>query len=157
MVSNKQADDYMRQAIEIARKVPDFPFGAVIVHRTTGDIIAKGVNRSSENPIFHGEIDAINNCVATYPQIDWAKLDLYTTAEPCPMCQSAIEWAGIPTIYYGTSIPYLQGLGWWQIDIRAKEVARCASFRQTKVIGGILEFECNTLFDAAGTGSTRLK
>jgi|AJXC01.1.fsa_nt_gi Cytosine/adenosine deaminases len=47
MISNKQADEYyMQQAIEMARKAPDFPFGAVIVRRTTGEIIAKGVNRS---------------------------------------------------------------------------------------------------------------
>ena len=100
-------DDYMRQAIAMAQKVPKFPFGAVIIRRTTGAIIAKGFNRSSENPTFHGEIDAINRCAAAHSQIDWTELDLYTTAEPCPMCQSAIEWAGISTVYYGTSIPYL--------------------------------------------------
>ena len=98
-------DDYMRQAIAMAQRVPKFPFGAVIVRRTTGEIIAKGFNRSSENPIFHGEIDAINRCAAAHSQLDWTELDLYTTAEPCPMCQSAIEWVGISTVYYGTSIP----------------------------------------------------
>lgn len=158
MNTNKQSDAYyMWQAIEVAGKSPDFPFGAVIVRRTTGDIIAKGVNRSSENPIFHGEIDAINSCAAVNSPNDWSELDLYTTAEPCPMCQSAIEWAGISTIYYGTSIPYLKNLGWWQIDIRAEEVARCTPFRQTKIIGGILELECNALFEAAGIGSARLR
>lgn len=146
---DKQAEDYMRQAVAMARKAPRFPFGTVIIRRTTGDIIAKGVNRSSENPIFHGEIDAINRCAAAYSQIDWATLDLYTTAEPCPMCQSAIEWAGFSTVYYGTSIPYLQSLGWQQIDIRAEEVTRRTPFRKTKVIGGILECECNKLFEAA--------
>ena len=139
----------MREAITIARKVPRFPFGTVIIRRTTGDIIAKGVNRSSENPIFHGEIDAINRCAATYSQIDWTTLDLYTTAEPCPMCQSAIEWTGITAVYYGTSIPYLQSLGWHQIDIRAEEVTHRTPFRETHVIGGILESECNTLFEVA--------
>ena len=142
-------DDYMRQAIAMAQKVPKFPFGAVIIRRITGELIAKGFNRSSENPTFHGEIDAINRCASAHSQIDWTELDLYTTAEPCPMCQSAIEWAGITTVYYGSSIPYLQSHGWRQIDIRAEEVARRTPFRQTNVIGGILEFECNTLFEAA--------
>jgi tRNA(adenine34) deaminase len=64
------------------------------------------------------------------------------------MCQSAIEWAGISAVYYGTSIPYLQNLGCRQIEIRAEEVARRTPFRQTKVIGGILESECNALFEA---------
>ena len=144
-------DDCMRHAIAIARQVPRRPFGAVIVRRTTGEIIAKGYNRFSESPTFHGEIDAINRCAAVNPQIDWTELDMYTTAEPCPMCQSAVEWAGIANVYYGTSMPFLQRHGWRQIDIRAEEVARRTSFRQTNVIGGILEFECNTLFEAART------
>ena len=142
-------DDHMWEAIAISRQGSVYPFGAVIVLTTTGKIIAKGMNRSPENPVLHGEIDAINNCSTEYPQIDWSKLDLYSTAEPCPMCQAAIEWAGISTVYYGTSIPYLQSRGWRQIDIRADEVAHRTPFRQTKVIGGILESECNALFDAA--------
>jgi len=138
-------EDYMRQAIALAKQVPRLPFGAVIVRRATGEIVAEGFNRSSESPTFHGEIDAINRCAAAHRSIDWTELDLYTTAEPCPMCQSAIEWAGIATVYYGTSIPYLKDRGWWQIDIRAEEVARRTSFRQTKIVGGILESECNPL------------
>jgi len=74
---------------------------------------------------------------------------LYTTAEPCPVCQSAVEWAGIPWVVYGSSIPFLQGLGWWQIDIRAGEVARRTPFRRTAVLGGVLAKECNALFEAA--------
>ena len=140
---------YMRRAIALAKQVPAFPFGAVIVRRATGVIVAEGHNRSSESPSFHGEIVVINRCAADHPSIDWAELDLYTTAEPCPMCQGAIEWAGIPTVYYGTSIPHLQRLGWQQIDIRAAEVARRTPFRQSRVIGGILAEECNDLFEAA--------
>jgi tRNA(adenine34) deaminase len=94
-------------------------------------------------------MDAINRYATTQSQIDWADLDLYTTANRCPMCQSAIEWAGISAVYYKTSIPYLQSHGLRQIDIRAEDVARRTPFRQTKVIGGILEFECNSLFEAA--------
>ncbi|MBI4380257.1 MAG: nucleoside deaminase [candidate division NC10 bacterium] len=146
-------EDYMRQAIAQAKQVPRLPFGVVIVRRATGEIVAEGFNRSSDNPTLHGEIDAINRCAAAHQSIDWTGLDLYTTAEPCPMCQSAIEWAGIATVYYGTSIPYLKDRGWWQIDIRAEEVARRTPFRQTKIVGGILESECNPLFDAAPKGT----
>ncbi len=142
-------EQHLRRAIALAKQVPEFPFGAVIVQRATGAIVAEGHNRSSESPTFHGEIVVINRCATDYPFIDWAELDLYTTAEPCPMCQSAIEWAGIPTVYYGTSIPYLKRLGWSQIEIRAEEVARRTPFRQSTVIGGILSQECNALFAAA--------
>ena len=41
-----------------------FPFGAVIVQRATGVIVAEGHNRSAESPTFHGEIVVINHCAA---------------------------------------------------------------------------------------------
>src|SRR5262249_44920280 len=123
-------------------------FGAVLVRWATGDTLAEGHNRSAASPTFHGEIDVINRLAADQPGVDWASLVLYTTAEPCPMCQSAIEWAGIPWVVYGSSIPLLQGLGWWQIDIRAAEVAQRTSFRRTALLGGVLEEECNALFKA---------
>lgn len=143
---------YMRRAIQLALAVPAFPFGAIIVNRTTGEIVAEGVNRSSENPTWHGEIVAINHCAAAHHPANWSEFDLYTTAEPCPMCQSAIEWAGIGRVFYGTSIPYLQKIHWNQIDIRATTVSTQTPFRHCTVIGGILEAECNALFDNAPRG-----
>ena len=145
----REHDAFMRRAIELARQVPAFPFGAVLVLHDTGEVVAEGWNRSVENPTWHGEIDAINRCAQARPDIDWSRLTLYTTAEPCPMCQSAVAWAGIPWVAYGSSIPFLQGLGWRQIDIRAGEVARRTPFRRTGVLGGVLAKECNALFEAA--------
>jgi tRNA(adenine34) deaminase len=148
---------YMRRAIEQARQVPDLPFGAVIVEGRTGEVLAEGHNRSQENPTFHGEMDVINRLAAEHRVRDWSELVLYTTAEPCPMCQAAIEWAGISQVVYGTSIPFLQQLGWWQIDIRAEEVIRRTSFRTTAILGGVLEEECNQLFRAVPKGLYRDK
>jgi len=145
-------ETYMRRAIELALKVPEFPFGAVIVRRSTGDIMAEGFNQSALNPTLHGEMVAINQCAQAHHPADWSEFDLYTTAEPCPMCQSAIEWAGIVTVYYGTSIPYLQKQNWWQINIRAADVIAQTPFRNSRIIGGILEAECNALFDHAPKG-----
>ena len=82
-------EHYMRRAIELAANVPDFPFGALIVHRDSGKILAEGWNKSSINPTLHGEIDAINQLVLYSPRISSDQLALYTTAEPCPMCQGA--------------------------------------------------------------------
>jgi tRNA(Arg) A34 adenosine deaminase TadA len=144
--ANGEHEQYMRHAIEAAGNNPQAPFGAVIVDRERKEILAKGFNQSSQNPVWHGEIDAINRCAADHPGIDWKRLALYTTAEPCPMCQSAIVWAGMPLVAYGTSIPFLKQLGWGQIDIRAEQVAQAATFRATTVIGGVLENECNALF-----------
>lgn len=142
-------EDFMRRAIELALEVPQFPFGAILVKRATGEIIAEGFNQSGLNPTFHGEMVAINRCAELQKPTDWTELDLYTTAEPCPMCQSAIQWAGIAYVYYGTSIPYLKEHKWWQINIRASEVIAQTNFRKTIIVGGILEAECNALFENA--------
>jgi tRNA(Arg) A34 adenosine deaminase TadA len=139
---------FMRRAIAQAQEVPLLPFGAVLVRKATGEILAEGHNRSAANPTFHGEMDVINRLAADQAKVEWDSLVLYTTAEPCPMCQSAIEWAGIPWVVYGSSIPFLQGLGWWQINIRADEVAQRTPFRRTAVLGGVLAKECNALFEA---------
>lgn len=140
---------YMRRAIALTSNNPRAPYAAVLVDGAKNEIVAEGWNKSRQNPLLHGETDAINNCANQKPGIDWTKLTLYTTAEPCPMCMSAALWAGIPTIVYGSSIPFLVSLGGGQIDIRSAEVARRTSFRKAMVVGGVLEEECNALFLAA--------
>jgi tRNA(adenine34) deaminase len=142
-------EHFMRRAIELARNVPNLPFGAVIVVRESGEIVAEGWNKSSINPTWHGEIDAINQWTQTRPDIEAKRLILYTTAEPCPMCQAAILWCGIETVVFGTSIRFLQNQGWQQIDILAEEVIRRSPFRKCALIGGVLAPECDMLFLAA--------
>lgn len=142
-------EHYMRRAIELAANVPEFPFGALIVDRTSGKVLSEGWNKSSINPTFHGEIDAINQLVESNPGIDAAKLVLYTTAEPCPMCQGAILWTGIGSVVFGTSIRSLQKMGWRQIDILAEEVVRRSPAWKCTITGGVLEQECDALFTMA--------
>jgi tRNA(adenine34) deaminase len=146
------ADDetHMRRAIRLAGNNPKHPFAAVIVDQEKR-VVAEGWNRSAHNPTWHGEMDAINKCAASNPNIDWTRLTLYTTAEPCAMCQGAVAWAGIKRVVFGSSIPFLKSLDWWAIDIRAEELARLAAFRKCTVVGGVLEEECNKLFRAALT------
>lgn len=138
-------ESFMRLAIEVAGANPAQPFGAVLVHRQTGRVVARGVNRTAQNPTWHGEIDAINQ-YAVHAGPPWRELDLYTTAEPCPMCQAAILWAGIARVVYGTSIAELKALGWNQIDIDCREVTRRTPFIDCEIVGGVLEAECDRLF-----------
>ena len=143
-------EEFMRLAIAAARSSPDAPFGAVLVEGSTGEVVAGGVNRWRENPTWHGEVDAINRCAAGRPDIAWSGLRLYTTAEPCCMCQGAILWAGIPEVIFGTSIRTLIRMGWRQIDIAAEEVVRRSDVAGCRITGGVLEAECDALFEAAG-------
>lgn len=143
-------ESHMRRAIRLAGNNPKYPFAAVLVDEEKR-VVGEGWNRSAHNPTWHGEMDAINKCAAAHPGIDWTRLTLYTTAEPCAMCQGAVAWAGIKRVVFGSSIPFLKSVDVWAIDIRAEELARLAAFRKCTVVGGVLEEECNKLFRAALT------
>ncbi len=77
------------------------PFGAVIVK--DGKIIGRGHNCviRDKDPTLHGEIMAIRDACRQAGDFNLSGSEIYTTAEPCPMCLGAILWAGIGKIYYG--------------------------------------------------------
>jgi tRNA(Arg) A34 adenosine deaminase TadA len=101
---------HMRRAIELTANCPTLPFGAVVVHRGTGEILAAGWNRAEENPLLHGEVVALTAAAALRLRPDGRDLVLYATAEPCPMCmwtvpqpaQLACHRAGAGSVTVGT-------------------------------------------------------
>lgn len=151
VLSTLKHEPYMHRAISLGRMAPQRPFGALLVDRITGVVIAEGFNRTNEHPLWHGEIDAINRCIADRPGVDWGKLLLYSTAEPCPMCMSALAWVGVAGVVFGSSIEFLSKQSWWQIEIPAAYVAEKTLFRTCEVLGGILEADCNELFLSASS------
>lgn len=138
----------MRRALALTANCPDLPFGAVIASCETGEVLAEGWNRSTVNPTWHAEIDVLNRLADAGWRGDRSDLVLYTTAEPCPMCMSAILWSGVGTVVFGASIRHLQQHGWRQIDIRAHEVLRRSPGWTCTLVGGVLEPECQALFEA---------
>lgn len=77
------------------------PFGSVVVKE--GKIVGRGHNRVlyKKDPTCHGEMEAIRDACQNLNTHDLSGCELYTTAEPCPMCLGAILWANIKTVYYG--------------------------------------------------------
>jgi tRNA(adenine34) deaminase len=141
-------EQFMQLAINVAERNPAAPFGAVLVDRRRDVVVAEGLNQVSANPIVHGEIDAINGYAASGGG-NWHELRLYSTAEPCCMCQAAIMWAGIPEVVFGTSIDTLTELGWRQFDLRAVEVEKSTMFAKCHIVGEILTERCDQLFREA--------
>lgn len=99
---------FMNEAIKEAykgiNKGDGGPFGTVIVK---GDeIVGRGHNLvvSHNDPTAHGEISAIRDACKNLGTFSLKGCQLYTTAEPCPMCLAAILWARIDKIYYGCNI-----------------------------------------------------
>jgi tRNA(Arg) A34 adenosine deaminase TadA len=139
-------EEYMRIAIDEAKKNESYPFGAVIVDIESGIILAKGVNQSSKNPTLHGEIVCMNNYVEKYGNNNWGKLVLYTTGEPCSMCMSALIWAGIGGVVYASSITGIKASGIEQISISARQVKKSSKFVDVFLLGGILQNETDVIF-----------
>ena len=74
------------------------PFGAVIVK--DGEVIATGTNRGVPNsdPTAHAEVMAIRNACAKLGTFHLTGCTVYSSCEPCPMCLSALYWAGVSRI-----------------------------------------------------------
>jgi tRNA(adenine34) deaminase len=142
-------EKYMRLAVEAAKNNPDSPFGAVIVDGASGEVLTTAFNEGHRNPVRHGETAAIYDLAEKSPGVKWDSLTLYTTAEPCPMCAGAILWAGIPRVVIGTSMETLKEVGMLQIDIPIHEVAGRSRLGEVDVVRGILESECDALYEAA--------
>ena len=98
----------MRRCIELAELAVANgaqPYGALIVDPKNQTILAEGVNSATMNPIWHGEMAAIQNISSKGINVYAVapSLELYTSAEPCPMCMSAIYWSRIGKVYYGNT------------------------------------------------------
>lgn len=76
------------------------PFGAVVVR--DGRIIGRGHNTvlRDSDPTCHAEMNAIRRAARRQGEPHLVGCVLVSTSEPCPMCLSAIYWAGIRTVYY---------------------------------------------------------
>ena len=81
------------------------PFGAVITDKE-GNVISVASNLVLENhdPTAHAEIMAIRKACEKLQTHDLKDYILYATGYPCPMCLSAIIWANITKVYYGTDL-----------------------------------------------------
>ena len=89
---------FMMMAIKLSEDNIDTgggPFGAVIVQ--DGKVIATGTNRVVPNadPTAHAEVMAIRNACAALGTFQLKGCTVYSSCEPCPMCLSALYWAGV--------------------------------------------------------------
>ncbi len=97
---------FMEMAIRLSEENVDTgggPFGAVIVK--DGEVIATGTNRVVPNsdPTAHAEVTAIRNACRKLGKFKLDGCTIYSSCEPCPMCLSALYWAGVERICYGNT------------------------------------------------------
>lgn len=97
---------FMKLAAELAEKNVERgggPFGAVIVR--DGEIVATGANSVTltNDPTAHAEVNAIRKACKKEQTFSLKGCTVYSSCEPCPMCLSALYWAGVSRIIYGNT------------------------------------------------------
>lgn len=105
-IYSKEDARFMEMAIQLSEENIDNgggPFGAVIVKN--GEVIATGTNRVVPNsdPTAHAEVMAIRSACEKLGTFQLDGCTVYSSCEPCPMCLSALYWAGVDRICYGNT------------------------------------------------------
>lgn len=95
---------YLQIAVVQARKSVEqggFPAGAVVVKNE--EIISKGVSLGFKlnDPTSHAETASIREACKKLQSIDLSGATLYASLQPCLMCFSVANWAGVSRIVYG--------------------------------------------------------
>ena len=109
-------ENIMKLAINKARKTMNEnkggPFGAAITDKD-GNVVVVTSNLVLEkhDPTAHAEVMAIRKACEKLGTHDLSDYTLYATGYPCPMCLSAIMWANIKKVYYGTNLEDASSIG----------------------------------------------
>ncbi len=98
---------FMQMAVDLSQYALDSkcggPFGAIIVRK--GEIVGSSGNKVFANcdPTAHAEVMAIRDACKNLQTIDLSGCEIYTSAEPCPLCTAAIYWSKIESVYYSNT------------------------------------------------------
>ncbi|HKK74123.1 MAG TPA: nucleoside deaminase [Saprospiraceae bacterium] len=103
-MTQTQVKQYLDQAIEAARRSMKAgeggPFGAAVIKDGEAIVIAANQVSKQQDPTAHAEIVAIREACQLLGRKKLEGCILISTCEPCPMCYSAIHFAGISRVYF---------------------------------------------------------
>jgi tRNA(Arg) A34 adenosine deaminase TadA len=125
--------EFMRKALRAAARGMKAgqggPIGACIVKNDR--VVAVDHNRvlRSGDPTRHAEIVAIGVAAKKLGTHVLKGCTLFSTTEPCPMCFSAIHWAQIDRIVFGSAISDVQRLGFNELPISNATLKRLGKSR----------------------------
>ena len=134
-------DRYMLRALELARLAADegeVPVGAVVVKKTTGEIIGEGRNmrERAKNALAHAEIIAIDQACRRLGGWRLPECAIYITLEPCPMCCGAIINSRIDDVIFGAYDPKSGSA------VSVQKMFGLPYNYRPEVTGGVMEEEC---------------
>ncbi len=141
MKDRKLDEKYMRMALEEAEKAGrggEVPVGAVLLK---GDqVLAKDHNRCIElnDPTAHAEILVLRKGGKGLGNYRLNETVMYVTAEPCPMCVSAMVHGRIRRLVYGTLEPKFGA-----VESKVRLLDDNGLNHKVSVDRGVLEKECS--------------
>jgi len=137
---------YMKMALEEAEKASqrgEIPVGAILLK---GDqVLARDHNRCIElsDPTAHAEILVLRKGGEVLRNYRLNETVMYVTAEPCPMCASAMVHSRISRLVFGTFEPKFGA-----VESKFKLLNEKGVNHRVKVDRGILEKECTEILKA---------
>jgi tRNA(adenine34) deaminase len=133
--------EYMKLAIDEAKKSSEpLPCGVVIV--VNGEVIAASYNRQHElfDVTAHAEMLALQKAGKRLGSKNIDGGVIYCTCEPCTMCVSAIIFARIGKIVYGSQLDEVADKT-KRIGIGLEEFVRYSP-RKVEIVARFMEKEC---------------
>ena len=127
-------------AIDLAKKaflLNEVPIGCVIVNKEK-EIVSYAHNMTIQmkDPSAHAELLAIKLACKKLNVLKLIDCELYTTLEPCEMCQYLIIQTGIKKVYFGA---YSDSITKNKLKIKNNFL------KKNEYYGGINEKECSDL------------
>ena len=129
-------EEFMAEAIGLSvekmQQKEGGPFGALIV--CNGEVVGRGWNKvtSTNDPTAHAEIVAIRDACQNRGVFWLGDCEIYVNCEPCPMCLSAIYWAGIRKLYFAAERQDAANIGFGD-DYVGREIIKPAAERDLRV------------------------
>ena len=135
-------DYFMKIALDLAKKSTihdEIPVGCVLVN-DKNKIISYASNSVVKNhdPTSHAEILAIRKACKKLKTTKLLDFSIYTTLEPCVMCESVIINVGIKKIYFGAYSDNIK-------IHRRKKKNYFSHDNNYEYFGGFYEKECSEL------------
>lgn len=138
----------MREAIAKAREgiaAGQTPFGACIAKNGAVVACEHNVVWATTDITAHAEVHAIRRACKGLGTIDLSGCVIYSTCEPCPMCFSAIHWAKMDKIVFGSGIADADALGFSELAV-SNQLLKEMGPSPVQVVEGFLRDECLEVF-----------
>ena len=147
MMNNRELDEqYMKMALEeakLAGQRGEIPVGAILVKGNR--VLAKDHNRCIElsDPTAHAEVLILRKAGEVLGNYRLNDTVMYVTAEPCPMCVSAMIHGRISRLVFGTPEPKFGAVG-----SKFKLLEDNGFNHRFEVTRGILGKECAVILES---------